>query len=123
VIPAAGWPLAALERQSAEAESRAREDGELGREGVLRTQPTSQRHRSAGRDLDPGAGFDAAEFADFLEADDSPMQADPVFKERLRQRLWGMVRDLAAATAPPASSRIGARPRQPLPDPRPKPPR
>lgn len=41
------------------------------------------------------ADFDPAEFAEFLEADDAPIAADPAFRERLRQELWGMVRSQA----------------------------
>ena len=67
--------------------------------------------------------FDPAEFAAFLEADDAPMPANPAFKERLRQQLWGMLRENADATAPPAPPRIGDRPRRPPPSPNPKPPR
>jgi len=67
--------------------------------------------------------FDPAEFAEFLEADDAPMPANPAFKERLRQQLWGMLRENADATAPPAPPRIGDRPRRPRPGPNPKPPR
>jgi hypothetical protein len=66
-------------------------------------------------DLDPTDGFDPAEFAEFLEADDSPAPADPAFKERLRQRLWGMVRDNARPTSAPVT-RIADRPRRPAPD-------
>ena len=79
-----------------------------------RGQPASQGHRAGGWNLDSSDGFDPAEFAEFLEADDSPMPADPAFKERLRQRLWGMVRDNANASAPPPPSRIGDRARRPL---------
>ena len=39
------------------------------------------------------AGFDPSEFAEFLEADEAPIPVDPAFKERLRQRLWTMVRE------------------------------
>ncbi|RIL06966.1 MAG: hypothetical protein DCC71_04830 [Proteobacteria bacterium] len=51
---------------------------------------------------DPGADsrwtaefgeFDPAEFAEFLDADDSPVPVDPAFRERLRQQLWGLVRE------------------------------
>lgn len=44
-----------------------------------------------GGDLD----FDPAEFAEFLAADEVPIAADPAFRERLRQELWGMVRSQA----------------------------
>jgi hypothetical protein len=43
--------------------------------------------------------FDPVEYAEFLEADDGPLAVDPTFKERLRQRLWAMVRQKAAARA------------------------
>jgi len=123
VTTAAGWPPGALERPDVALESTAFEAGDPRAEGVSRIQPSSQPHRTAGWNLDPGEGFDPAEFADFLEADDSPMPADPAFKERLRQRLWGMVRENANTSTPPASPRAGARPRRPLPDPKPKLPR
>jgi hypothetical protein len=123
VTTAAGWPPGALERPDVALEATAFEAGAPRAEGVPGIQPSSQRHRSAGWNLDPGEGFDPAEFADFLEADDSPMLADPAFKERLRQRLWGIVRENAKTTPPPASPRAGARPRPPLPDPKPKLPR
>jgi hypothetical protein len=38
--------------------------------------------------------FDPAEFAEFLEADDA-VPADPAFRERLRNELWGIVRSQA----------------------------
>ena len=97
--------------------------GDPGAESVFRMQPRSQRYRGAEWNLDPSEGFDPAEFADFLEADDSPMPADPAFKERLRQRLWGMVRENADATPPPASPSGGARSRRRFPDPKPNLPR
>ncbi len=46
----------------------------------------------------PAAGdeeFDPAEFAEFLEADDSPVPVDPFFKEQLRERLWSLVSERA----------------------------
>jgi hypothetical protein len=39
--------------------------------------------------------FDPVEFAEFLRADESLVPPDPGFKERLRQQLWGMVRERA----------------------------
>lgn len=38
----------------------------------------------------PGASadFDPVEFAEFVNADDGPVPIDPVFKARLRARLW-----------------------------------
>lgn len=63
--------------------------------------------------------FDPAEFAEFLEADDTPLPVDPGFRERLRNQLWGMVRERADAARPRG---IGAetRPRTPQPDPKPR---
>jgi hypothetical protein len=40
--------------------------------------------------------FDPVEFAEFLEADQSPLPIDPAFRERLREQLWQIVRDRAA---------------------------
>ena len=62
--------------------------------GLRRLQP----RRKRGKRPDAGGfraepGFDPSEFAEFLEADDAPIPVDPAFKERLRQRLWTMVRD------------------------------
>jgi hypothetical protein len=83
-------------------------------------QPYSARYRAAGSNADLQEAFDPAEFAEFLEADDSPMPANPAFKERLRQQLWGMVRDNADAIAPQAPPRIGERSRRPRTSPNPK---
>jgi len=41
---------------------------------------------------DEAADFDSSELRDFLAADLLDVQADPVFKERLRQKLWRLVR-------------------------------
>jgi hypothetical protein len=49
--------------------------------------------------------FDPMEFAEFLEADDAPLDADPAFRERLRQELWTMVRDRAEQTRGPTAGR------------------
>ena len=118
-VPPSGLPRVAFEQPSAEAESSAPQPGDSGAGDILRIQPGRQRHRAAGYDLDPRDGFDPAEFADFLEADDSPMPADPSFKERLRQRLWGMVREKAATKAPPAPPRGPSRSWPTLSDPKP----
>jgi len=118
---APGLPWVTLEQPCVELESSALPLGDPGAGDVVRIQPSSRHHRTAGSNLDPSDGFDPAEFADFLEADDSPMPADPAFKERLRQRLWGMVRENAEVKAPPLSPRGGVRLRAALPDPDPKP--
>jgi hypothetical protein len=34
------------------------------------------------------------EFAEFLEADELPVNADPEFKEKLRRKLWKLLKDL-----------------------------
>ena len=60
------------------------------------------------------ADFDPAEFAEFLEADDaSPVPVDPGFRERLRNQLWGMVREHADAVRPRGVGTDG-RPRSPI---------
>lgn len=64
-------------------------------------------HGDATPDLHGGANrgdFDPAEFAEFLEADDSPLPVDPAFRERLRQALWGMVRSQAERKGPVVQS-------------------
>jgi len=38
-------------------------------------------------------GVDAEEFAEFMEGDWLDVKADPTFRERLRARLWQMLRD------------------------------
>lgn len=64
------------------------------------------------------ADFDPVEFAEFLNADDSPVPVDPAFRERLRQQLWNLVRDRStpAAHEPARSGRAPA----PVPDPKPR---
>ncbi len=37
--------------------------------------------------------FTSDELREFLEGDDLEVGADPVFKERLRRRLWRLVRE------------------------------
>jgi hypothetical protein len=41
---------------------------------------------------DPALDFSAEELREFLEADHVAVRVDPAFKERLRRRLWDMVR-------------------------------
>ncbi|MDJ0786679.1 MAG: hypothetical protein QNK05_07700 [Myxococcota bacterium] len=43
------------------------------------------------------AEFTADELKEFLEADLYPVQADPKFKEELREKLWDLVQRQAAA--------------------------
>jgi hypothetical protein len=63
--------------------------------------------------------FDPAEFAEFLEADDTSVPVDPGFRERLRNQLWGLVRE-RADTLRPRGVGADARPRTPKPDPNPR---
>lgn len=56
-----------------------------------RVDATAKSRPQAGPDED----FDPVEFAEFLEADDGPLPIDPVFRERLREQLWGIVCDRA----------------------------
>jgi len=124
VTTAAGWPPGAIEDPYLAFESAAQGGADIAADRDARIQPPDgSRRRAAGWNADRGAAFDPAEFAEFLEADDAPMPANPAFKERLRQQLWGMLRENADATAPPAPPRIGDRPRRPPPGPNPKPPR
>jgi hypothetical protein len=37
------------------------------------------------------AEFSTEELLEFLEADDAPQTADPIFRERLREELWDLV--------------------------------
>lgn len=41
--------------------------------------------------LEDGEKIDPAELEEFMAADGIDVEADPVFRERLRQRLWRMV--------------------------------
>lgn len=41
--------------------------------------------------------FTAEELREFLEADLYPVQADPAFKEELREKLWTLVQSQAVA--------------------------
>lgn len=65
----------------------------------LNGEPTADA-RSAGEHTD----FDPAEFAEFLEADDETMPADPTFRERLRNELWRLVRSQAEQRRPAPGS-------------------
>jgi hypothetical protein len=38
------------------------------------------------------AEFSTEELLEFLEADQRPLEADPEFRERLREELWALVR-------------------------------
>jgi|GEM_PF-1700777 len=43
------------------------------------------------------AEFSTEELLEFLEADQRPVDADPAFRERLREELWELVRRQAAS--------------------------
>ncbi len=49
--------------------------------------------------------FTTEELEDFLRADHLPVQADPDFKERLREELWDMVQGLSRRDRRDGSSR------------------
>jgi len=46
------------------------------------------------------------ELREFLEADTLGVQADPVFKEQLRRRLWDLVCSQVGGDAPPQDEEI-----------------
>jgi hypothetical protein len=50
----------------------------------------------AGREMpvieEIAAEFSTEELLEFLEADQRPTEADPAFRERLREELWALVR-------------------------------
>lgn len=57
------------------------------RKRTHRVDPTARPRPTEPSDDD----FDPVEFAEFLEADDGSVPIDPIFQERLREQLWGMV--------------------------------
>ena len=68
------------------------------RDGALGTVAIDPLRNGSLRDvtLDPtleAADVTEAELRDFLAADDEPVEADPVFKQRLRERLWEMIQE------------------------------
>ncbi len=66
------------------------------RKRTHRAEPGAKAWPSASADDD----FDPVEFAEFLEGDDGPLPIDPVFQERLREQLWGMVCERAERNPP-----------------------
>jgi hypothetical protein len=120
VTTAVGWPPGAIEDPHLDFEPNAFDRADVAADRDARIQLNRRRHRAAAGGADRGEAFDPAELAEFLEADDSPMPANPAFKERLRQQLWGTLREHAHATAPPALPRIGDPARRPRPGPNPK---
>lgn len=82
-----------------------------------RRRASARRPESLAGSVEPGTAdsrwtaefgdFDPAEFAEFLDADDSPVPVDPVFRERLRQQLWGLVRE--RSTSEPNTPRTPVR--------------
>jgi hypothetical protein len=123
VTIAAGWPPGAIEDPHLDFESAAQGAAGTAADGDPRSQANRPSHRRAGGSADRGEGFDPAEFAEFLEADDSPIPATQVFKERLRQQIWGLVRGNTDAIAPPKPSPTGNWSQWPGPGPNPKLPR
>ena len=109
VTTATGWPPGGIEGPYLELERASLDGADVAADGDPRIQSHGPRPRATAWSADRDEAFDPAEFAEFLEADDSPMPANPAFKERLRQQLWGMVRESAEAIAPPAPTRIGDR--------------
>ena len=104
----AGWPPLPNEDPFLDFETTAYDGADLAADG-----DAGMRLRHSTSDAERGGeAFDPAEFAEFLEADDSPLPANPAFKERLRQQLWGMVRENVEATEQPEPTRIGDRPRR-----------
>lgn len=83
--------------------------------GARRLLPRRKRGTRPGGGLEPGdrrgtaasvdPDFDPVEFAEFLEADESPLPIDPAFRERLREQLWEIVRDRAVDRRPQSHSR------------------
>ena len=64
------------------------------RRGQPRTERTSsgaKREREVIEEI--AADFTTEELQEFLEGDLNPDQADPKFKERLREQLWKMLED------------------------------
>ena len=62
-----------------------------GRPGLSGSAPEASSTWSSLPGLEDAESIDPAELEEFLEADDAGIQADPVFKERLRRTLWRMV--------------------------------
>lgn len=58
--------------------------------GATGTTPPSRELPALDVDID---GADAEEFAEFMGADWLDVKADPTFRERLRARLWQMLRE------------------------------
>ena len=62
---------------------------------LRRRDPRGERKRGAMREREErevieeiAAEFTTEELQEFLEADRNPIRADPIFKERLREKLW-----------------------------------
>lgn len=120
VTTAAGWPPGAIEDPYLESGSSTLAGADVAADVDPQSPANPSRQRTGAWSAHSSDGFDPTEFAEFLDADDSPLPANPAFKERLRQQLWSMVRENADATAQPAPPRIGDRLRRPRPSPNPK---
>ena len=62
-----------------------------GRSGLSGSAPEASNAWPSLPGLEDAESIDPAELEEFLEADGAGVQADPVFKERLRRTLWRMV--------------------------------
>lgn len=74
-----------------------------GLEPADRLEPTARARSSNALDGD----FDPVDFAEFVEPDDRSLPIDPIFEERLREQLWGMVCD-RAGSKPSKRPRFGS---------------
>jgi hypothetical protein len=64
-------------------------------EQTEQTEPTGQEEKAGRGTLvidEIAAEFSTEELLEFLEADQRPVEADPEFRERLREELWALVR-------------------------------
>ncbi|MEN8181810.1 MAG: hypothetical protein ABFS46_04675 [Myxococcota bacterium] len=68
-----------------------------------RRKPGRRQHGSDGP-LEVASEFTTEELEEFVQADTLPVQADPAFKERLREELWEVVQNVYS---PPARDRSG----------------
>jgi hypothetical protein len=66
----------------------------LGQARVKRDGEAGSGAREAGVTGEIAAEFSTEELLEFLEADQLPVEADPEFRERLRNELWSLVQSL-----------------------------
>jgi len=64
---------------------------------LRRRDPRGERKRGARREREVieqiAAEFSTEELREFLEANRNPVPADPIFKERLREKLWKLLEE------------------------------